>query len=161
MLQELGITKDDILDKAAEKLLESISHEDDLAYSIKSAVTKQLVDTAKGKIESLLSEAIGELIDTPFTPVDEWGEPTRKQSTTLRQMVKERATGYLAEKVDREGKTSSYNSVGSRGEWLARKAAESAIDFECKKELTAAVDVAKADIKKRVADHITEVLLKR
>lgn len=161
MLQELGITREDILDKAAEKLLESISIEEDLAYSIKSAVSKQLVDAAKGKIETLLNEAIGDLIDTPFTPVDEWGEPTRKQSTTLRKMVKERAIGFLAEKVDHGGKTNSYNSVGSRGEWMARKAAESAIDFECKKELTSAVETAKADIKKRVADHITEILLKR
>lgn len=161
MLQELGITREDILDKAAEKLLDRISIEEDLAHSIKRAVSQQLVDAAKGKIETLLNDAIGELIDTPFTPVDEWGEPTRKQSTTLRKLVKERAIGFLAEKVDRDGKTTSYNSVGSRGEWMARKAAESAIDFECKKELTAAVEAAKADIKKRVADHITEILLRR
>lgn len=161
MIQELGITREDILDKAAEKLLESISIEEDLAYSIKSAVSKQLVDAAKGKIEALLNEAIGDLIDTPFTPVDEWGEPVRKQSTTLRQMVKERAVGFLSERVDRDGKTCSYQSVGSRGEWMARKAAESAIDYECKKELTKAVESAKADIKKRVADHITETILKR
>ena len=161
MLEQLGITREDILDKAAEKLLQSISIEGDLSHSIKSAVSKQLVDASKGKIEELLSEAIGDLIDTPFTPVDEWGEPVRKQSTTLRQMVKQRAVGFLSERVDQDGKTCTYQSVGTRGEWMARKAAESAIDHATKQELSRAVETAKADIKKRVADHITEILLKR
>lgn len=162
MLKELGITREDILDKAAEKLLASFDEErGDLSSQIKEKVSREIIVSMKGKVESLLQKTVSDLVDTPFMPVDEWGQPQRKESTTLRKMVKDRAVAFLTEQVDSDGKANSYRSNMSRGEWLARKAAESVVDFECKKELTKAVETAKAEIKKRVADHITEILIKK
>lgn len=160
-MQELGISREDILDKAAEKLLENISVKDDLAYSIKEKVSRQLVDAAKEKIDGLLQEAVDDLVDTEFTPVDEWGEPMRKSPTSLRRMVKDRAMSFLTERVNKDGKACTYQAVGSRGEWMAEKAAKDAMTFEVKKELTKAVESAKSELQKRVADHITETLLNR
>lgn len=53
MIQELGITKEDILDKAAEKLLESISVEEDLAYSIDDRIAA--LELRIGQLESRMS----------------------------------------------------------------------------------------------------------
>lgn len=159
-LTELGITREDILDKAAEKLLEEISEDWDIAPEIQRHVCGVLVDSAKGKIDGLLQEALDDLLDIDFTPVDEWGEPIRKSPTTLRQMVKDKALNFLSEKVNKDGKACNYQPVGSRGEWLAEKAAAKAMDYEVKEELKKAVLSAKGHLQKKVAKYIMETLLK-
>ena len=159
-MQDLGISREDILDKAAEKLLEGCDTEGYLIDEVRRQCVSEIVKSATPKIDGILNEALAGLVDAKFTPVDEWGEPMRKTSTTLREMVKEKALKFLAEKVDKDGK-STYQAVGSRGEWMAKKAATEAITYEVKKELTKAVESAKSDLTKLVADHITQTLLKR
>ena len=158
-LNDLGITKDDILDKIVQKLLDELDT-GSIQFAVKQALTCDIVAKAEPLINSVLAEAIGDLIDKPYTPVNEWGEPTRQQPTTLRAMVQDRSLAYLGEKVDKNGKKAGYDSVETRAEWLAASAAEKIVDRECKAELAKLVATAKADIQRRVAGFITETVLK-
>jgi hypothetical protein len=156
---DLNITKDDILDKIVEKLLDELDA-GSIQAAIKQAITREMVAKVQPLIDSVLAESIGDLIDKPYTPVNEWGEPTRQQPTTLRAMVQDRSLAYLDEKVDKNGKKAGYDSVGTRAEWLAANAAEKIVDRECKAELAKLVATAKAGIQRRVATFITETVLK-
>ena len=160
-LQELGISREDILDKVAEKFIVSLDDDGSIIDSVRRKIVSEIVEGARPKIDEILEGALIELVDTKFEPVDEWGERTSDKPTTLRQMVKDRALSFLAEKVNGDGKATTYNAVGSRGEWMAKKAASEAMTCEVKQELTKAVDAAKADLRQMVAKHIADVLLKR
>lgn len=160
-LQDLGITREDILDRVAEKLIESL--EDDwtsFAEKVKARVVDDVKKQSQPKIDQILDESLKGLVDAPFTPIDEYGEPTRKKATTLRQMIKDRAMNYMTERVDNDGRPNSYNSTATRGEWMAKKAANEAMTYEIKAELKKSVDTAKDHLRQQVANYIKDTLLK-
>lgn len=160
-LAELGISREDIIDKCVERVLEQLGGEDSSVFSeVRRLAVAAIMEEAKPKIDAILDKALEGLVDAEFTPVDEWGHPTRKRPTSLRELVKEKATGYLAEQVNSDGKPTSYNAVGSRAQWLAQKAAQEGITWEMKQEISKAVEQAKADVKRSVANFITSTLIK-
>jgi hypothetical protein len=162
VLNELGITREDILDRAAERLIETLSDiDDDMVASVRKKVVADVFAKVSAKASTLLEGVVSDLVDSPFTPVDEWGEPKIKKPTTLRQMIKEKSIGYLSEKVDGEGKASTYNAQQTRADWLAKKAAKESIDHEVKAEITKAVDAAKAEVRTQVAKFVADTILKR
>lgn len=158
VLKALGITAETIINAAVDRIGDE--HGVEILSAMKEAVASAVAKAAPAIIESKLSEAVESVLSTDYQPVDEWGEPTVGKKTNLRDMVKKRSLDYLAEKVDREGKTTNYNSIGTRGEWMARTAAEKAIDYSAKNEIGKAVEEAKAHVKRLVAKHITDTVLK-
>jgi len=161
-LAELGISREDIIDKCVEKVLDQLNEDDSSVFSeVRRLAVNAIIEEAKPKIDGILDQALAGLVDAEFTPVDEWGQPIRKKSTTLRALVKERANAFLGEQVNSDGKTCSYQTVGSRAEWIAKKAATDAITWDVKQEITKAVETAKAEIKSQLAKHIAETMLKK
>ncbi len=160
MLAELGITREVVIEQLAQKVLDEMDGES-IITAVRSKVVTKLLNDAGPRIEEVLGQSIADLVDADFTPVDEWGEPTRKEATSLRKLTKEKATKYLAEKVDKDGKASSYGSVGTRGEWMARKAAEEAITYECKRELEVVIAKAKSEVLGMVMRFLTDTIGKQ
>lgn len=160
-LSDLGITREDVVEKAAERLLEELSDTDESWIdSLKSRVLTAVTAKATTHIDAVLAETVSRLADTEFTPVDEWGDRKGK-ATTLREMIKTRALSYLTQKVDERGNPSTYHAAMSRATWLAQKAAEDAMTLEVKKELSNAVATAKDELRKQVAQFIADTLLKK
>lgn len=160
-LEHLGITREDILSRAVETLLSDDANGDDLLVSIKAEVVKRMVSAAEVKIDELLRESIGDIADAEYTPVDEFGRPTREMPTSLRRLVQERSVTYLSESVNTDGKTTDYNKVGSRAEWMAMKAAKDAMTYAVMQEIKRAVETAKAQVKQSIANHIRDTMLSR
>ncbi len=159
MLAQLGITRDDVIDRAANKLLEQIDA-DETADAVLNKLKSELRAKAEPRIAEQLDIACRDLMTTPLCPVDEWGEPTRKNATTLRDMAKEKCVRWLTESVDNTGRTGGYPTVGTRAEWLAKKAAEEAVQSEVKQNIAAMVAAAKLEITSKVAAFIAEQIVK-
>lgn len=161
MLNDIGITKEDVIDRAAEKLIDGFDEDyGDLRTQIVLAVKTEMVKRAESQIDSILEASLADLLDTDFQPIDEWGDK-KGSKTTLRKLVKEKSMAYLKAKVDENGKESTYRAAETRANWLAKKAAKDAIDYETRKEIEKAVDTAKSEIKQIVAKHITERILSK
>lgn len=160
-LEELGISREEIIDRCVERIVSQYQGEEEgsLAFEIKQLAVAKLIEDAKPRIEAILDSALSDIVDAEFTPVDEWGHATCKRPTSLRAMVKERALAYLQDKVDDSGKITTYNGT-RRAQWLALKAANECMTREVKKEIDEAVSTAKSEIKSKVAEHITALLLK-
>lgn len=158
-LQALGITKDDIIEKAVEKLLSSCE-EHDILETVQKFIREHIAKNATSAINAALEKVTSDILDAPYTPVDNWGEPTGNQ-TTLRDMVKTISLGWLDQKVTKEGKTDHYDKPWTRGEWLAYTAAEKAFNYEYKKQIEETIAKAKEAIQSQVANFITETILKR
>jgi hypothetical protein len=160
-LESLGITKDDIIDRAADKLIECCGDGDfaSLATTLERRVADVLLKESSPKIDAILAAALEKIVDLPFTPVDEWGEPKKVAPTTLREMVKAKALAYLTEKVDDRGQKTPYHEASTRAAWLASKVAAEAITGELKREVAAAVDAAKSTLQAKVAQFIAARLL--
>lgn len=107
-----GITKEDVLELAAKKLVDEAQEsfdslidraERNLREKINEAFTKSL----QGNIDSLLVKEMETLMRTEFTPVNVWGEKTGKP-TTIRDALHERAKLFWEVKVDDKGKETAY-----------------------------------------------------
>ena len=158
-LQALGITREDIINKAVEKLLNSYE-EQDMLEIVQKTIREHISKNAASTINAALEKVTSEILDSPYTPIDNWGEPTGRQ-TTLREMVKTVSLGWLDQKVTKEGKTDRYDKPWTRGEWLAYTAAEKAFNYEYKKEIEDTVIKAKEQIRTQVAKYVAEIILKR
>ena len=159
-LEALGITRDEIVTRAAELLLEPDGGESvrtAMLAEVKRALAADMREVAEGQIDSLIEVTLADMVDAPFQPVDEWGDKKGK-ATSLRELVKTKSLEYLTEKVGSDGRP-GYNANMSRAAYLAKKAAEDAMTYEVKKEIADAVNTAKSQMRKLVADHITAVLL--
>lgn len=159
-LASLGITREDIITRAAEMIMEPDDGESvraNIINTVKRELAVNMAKLAESKIDQLLTDTVSGLIDSPFTPVDEWGEPKDKV-TSLREMVKRKSLEFLVEKVGSDGKP-GYKANMSRASYLAKKAAEDAMTYEVKKEIGDAVASAKTQMRKLVADYITSILI--
>lgn len=153
-LEQLGITKDMIVQHIAEQFFDEEDVRSKIMYDVKQIIIKR----TEGKIDGILTEALSELVDRPFQEVDSWGDP-KGNKTTLRELVKTKATGYLTEKVTDKGET-GYHANMTRAAYLANKAAADCLTYEIKSEITKAVEQAKTEVKRLVAQHIQTILLK-
>ena len=158
-LDDLGITRDDIIDRAVEKILDKLQDDKSPFYrDVICKVRDKLIADADKKIDSLLETTLSGIVDAPFNPVDEFGEPNRKEPTTLREMVKVKALKYLDEPVNSDGKATSYNTVGSRLLWTAIKAGKEIVDTEMRRSLDQAVAVGREQVKKSVAEYLASAM---
>ena len=152
ILSLVGVSKEELVSMASDKLVESVQNE------VRSRVKSIIQDSGKTMIEDALQKEIDSVLGAKYTPVDEWGEKSGKE-TSLRDMIKARAVKFMGETVDESGKSTGYRGV-PRGEWYAKRAAESAIDWEAKQELKKAVEIAKKEIKEKISSLICEHVIK-
>ena len=125
-LEELGITKDDLVGRVVEKLCESLlreigTDEDGDEVSRPSSFQRRVQELIKKRVD----ERITHIAETNILPnvstlvenivlqeTNKWGEKTGKAMTFIEYMT-QRADAYLREDVDYEGKdkasSGSYN----------------------------------------------------
>jgi hypothetical protein len=104
-----GITKEDVLNLCVERLIEQIDGDigetvvDIVQARVKESVAKQVPDAISKALDSELQR----LLEARITPVDMWGDPTG-EATTIRDQLHKRAVTFFNEKVDNEGRPTSY-----------------------------------------------------
>lgn len=158
-LEALGITREEIINKVVERLLLDYEKQD-MFTTVYKIVKEELIKKANPLIERAVETAAAEILNTPYSPVDEWGDPKGKP-TTLKAEIKNVAVGYLAVKVDKDGKPKTYNTSWTRGEYLVATTAKEVFEKECKPQLQKSVEQAKAHLQAQVAEYIAKEILKK
>jgi len=156
MLATLGLTKEDILNRAAEKVLEGFDRDYDDADIVTSKVLKELRDKrdamieqrVEQKVEAFMLEHIDKQLGLMVQPTDGFGNP-KGEPSTLAEMILAYGKAYLEARVDHDGKEVARNNYGygdskTRFHWLVAKASEN--------KISSAVTKLVQDEQKRWAD---------
>jgi hypothetical protein len=149
-LEQLGITKDEILDR----IVANVLHEglvDEGFQTAKREIVKGYKEGIQKAIDQTISATCAEALNTVFQPVNTWGEKTG-EPTTVRDMFLKSCQDWWVMKVDSHGNPSrdSYGSKKTMVQHHAEKAVADAVSGSMKSELIAVV----ADAKQKMADAI-------
>lgn len=151
LLEELGITKEELIERTIGKILELPSgfqqtgEEEYVEVSIHKEVKQQvnsmikgIVESSKGVIQKAIDDAIRENVEAvfskPFCKIDRFGDQ-QGETTTIRAMIADEATAYWTKKVDSNGNdVNGYcNSPTIRAEYYAKKFMEEFYSTELRK----------------------------
>lgn len=162
-----GITKEELLNVAAQKIADQLSDYDELESNVNRLVRERVEELfsnkLKERIDSFLMEEMTRITTEKITPVTIWGEKAG-EPTTIRQCLAERAKVFWEVKVDENGKESNWGGQ-PRYERLMRDVLKA--EFENAVKENAEVIVAEfrkailADSVRIVTDHINKLIPKR
>ena len=161
----LGITREEILELAAQKLADQYSDESDLSdlanKKINERIERLVGNTLAKKVDETLTAEVEKLLRTEVVPVDIWGDKTG-EPTTIKAALHKRAAEFWSEKVDGDGKPSTYYSGKPRHEWLFSKIAAEEFSKAIKQDFVniigALKDSLRADYAKRADEYLNELI---
>jgi len=163
-----GISREEILNLAAQKLADEFCHEESALQTMASRlveerVKKALAETMTSRINSFMDAEMEKLVQQVIVPVDMWGDATGKP-TTIRESLAAKAVKYWSEKVDNEGRLTDSSYYGKpRHEWVFRKIVGDEFEKAVKQnivELVAAFKDAIRDSEKSKIDRYLNEFLK-
>lgn len=158
-----GITKDEVLNLAAEKVAYmAVAENDNNVYQKAMVIVKERLDklfseritadvesAIKGELETILSETI--------TPVDVWGEKAGKP-TTLRAAMRDRSADFWTQTVDSKGNPSSGYGTTPRWEVVMKKFLTTEFDNVIKQNIVEVVGALKASMRVDLANRCNAVM---
>lgn len=159
-----GIKPEDILELAAQKLADQYCdqyHVQQRAYEliesrVEGICTKNLVQ----KIDDVLTAEMERILTAEIVPLDMWGEKTG-QPTNIRDMIAERARKFWDERVEKDGKLTSYGGQ-PRHEHMMRQIVNDEFDKAIKQnivEIIAGMKDAMRAHSHKVADEYLDKLI--
>lgn len=159
-----GITRDEILNLAVQKLIEEAFHDDHVDELVSTTIRSRVLEITKDSlpeiINKFLSEELNRIATAPVTPQNIWGEKAGEPST-IRDQLHKRALTFWEERVDGQGKVTSYGGY-PRHEHLVRQCLQEEFSNAVKTNAAAVVvefaNALKAQGSKLVADHITKLV---
>ena len=126
---------------------------DGIVRKLSGDAIKRLTEDAMRKVNTKLDELVinlfEEFIDKGVTVTDRYGDVIYA-SVSIRELMKEKLDKALTEKVNKDGKTDTYNAVGTRLEWMIQKRVNEAVQTMTK-DVVAQVD---ATISKRLNEEL-------
>lgn len=151
-----GITKEEVLNLAAQKLADACADNEELESiakeEIRLRVTEHLNSSLNRKMDEFLTAEMTALIQKEIIPVDVFGDKCGNP-TTIRAALMERARIFWEVKVDREGKMEHYGGT-PRHEHLMRKI----LDEEFAKAVKDNATVIVAEFKKAITADCTRIV---
>lgn len=157
-----GITRDEILQLAAKKIIDAhdLSPADMIQEQVQSMVEAQVEPVLRNEIERAMRAEIEHILSAKITPVDMWGEKAGPE-TTIREQLARKARQFWDEKVDKDGKVSSWGGE-PRHTHIVRQVLKEEFDQAVKtnaavvvKEFAAALKVRGSEL---VAEHISKLV---
>jgi hypothetical protein len=160
-LQQLGITKDEVLDRIVASVLREGLF-DEGYETAKREIVKGYKEGIQKAIDQTISATCAEALNTVFQPVNTWGEKTG-EPTTVRDMFLKSCQDWWVMKVDSKGNPTrdSYGIRETMVEHHARKAVSEAVNNAMKAELQTVVADAKAKMAAAIGAYISEHIVKR
>ena len=159
-----GITREEILDLAAQKVADQIADHDTVERGALNRIEDQIKNLFESglnkRIDEFLTKEMDRLMGIEICPVDIFGEKTGKP-TTIRQVLSERAKDFWEVKVDKHGKMESW---GGTPRWkhafdqFAEKAFSEAIKQNSETIIQGFKAAMKADTCKRVEEYINRFI---
>ena len=165
-IKELGITREEILNLAAEKLIQESPADSDESLSdlarriVESKVSQYIADNLRTKIDQTLTAEIERLLSTTITPVDIFGKATGSP-TTIRSALAEKAKAFWDTKVDKDGNPAAYSGE-PRYQMVMQKIVKTEFEAAIRQNATAIVDgfkaALKADATRLLSEHIEKLI---
>lgn len=158
-LEELGITKEDLLDKIAGHIIDEIR--DNVLEDIRKTTRENTQQRISATVSEVISEAARSTLDGTFQPVNCFGEKTDKP-TTLRDIFVQRTREWWTQKVDRAGKpTSSYGAFGTMAEWHISEVVTKIVREEMNAAFVPIIAQSKAQLSAAITAAIAEIVAKQ
>lgn len=178
LLEQVGITKDELIDRIVDKALgitadhrqtgEETWEDIPLSSVVDAKITSaigSLVDKMKpmieGRINEIMNAEIEKVFTSPFQPVTRWGEP-KGEMTTIRDIIAKEATDYWSKKVD-SSNGKEYTGFGNgeeRAVYYARKVMSEFYEKELVKTVKKMAEDLKSKIPETIAKEISETVIK-
>lgn len=159
-LEALGFSEERLLDLAAQKLADEYFQRDDLGIRaeriLEARVTEAIPKGLNQKIDALLTAEMEKIISEEIVPVNMWGE-REGQPTTIRNQIAERARVFWEERVEKDGKRTTYGGQ-PRHEHLLRQIVNEEFSAAIKQNVVNVVGAMKIAAKAH-ANKITEEAL--
>lgn len=158
-----GITKEEVLNLAAEKVADmAITQEDGSVYAKAMEIVKGRIDKLFGEkinaaVEKALCEATEHILSETITPVDIWGERAGK-STTLRAALRDKACTFWTQKVNPDGVPCDSYGCKPRYEVVMGKFIKVEFDAVIKQNIVEVVGALKAAMRIDIGAKCNAVL---
>jgi len=144
--------KTEIIDRAVDKLAGRLAK-----LSLRDAEDELRARTTNA-IDKIVSEQVNELLKATFHETDSWGSPRSDKKFTLIEMILDRATKWLHEKVDSYGRQTTSSDGKTRVQWLTSSAAEQLIKNQLQPEIDKASKEFKATVQGKLLGAFQKTL---
>ena len=155
MVKMLGIDVNEIKIAVTEGVKNSI------LKSIEDDVREEVAVSIKGIVNGLVSEWVKDFMEKPYTPVNSWGEPVSKQTTSIREVIEEKSKAFMMEKVDANGRVDNYRTDTPRYLWAAQQVAKDAMQETLKPELDKVIAEMKEKVKKGISGVVSDLVARK
>lgn len=158
------ITREEVLNLAAQKLVDAYCGDPDLSNSaetmIRSKVKELFENGITKKIDEILTTETEKLLSQEIVPVDIWGERVSKP-TTIRAQLAQRAREFWDVKVNKDGREESWGGT-PRSKMLMQEILKDEFSKAVKENADVIIAVfktaLKADATKLVTEHIDKII---
>ncbi len=170
VLEQLGISREDVLEKIAERAFEAVFEDretseqeyiDEIVCDKLEKEVKNLVEQAHAniveKVNAIMYTAVEQVFNEPFQRINVWGEP-EGEPTTIKDMIALEAKNYWEQKVDSRGNVSSYTNAKPRAEYYATKIIEHVYDKQLEQQSKALAQKLKAKIPETIGDEVAKTI---
>lgn len=149
MLDQLGITKEDILDKVSEKILSDFSERGESVYEIAmqrmdGEIRERLSKGLNARIDDVLNQGVAKLLEQKVTPRNIFGDKEGEE-TTIRAALADRAKTFWLTKVDINGKESNWGGK-ERWQYVMDDTVKRELDAIIKQNIDAVIDGFKRSV---------------
>jgi hypothetical protein len=154
-LESLGITREEVLEKVTAKIAASCrsdrSFEERVSEEVYSRIEKLVTGSIRKTIDKhVTTDLLAGVEGLVLRKTNTYGEPTG-ETLTFREYISQQAENYLLEKVDRDGKISSY---GDRSQTRGAYIISEAIADNLRKILSEAMMNAQTVLAKSVTETV-------
>lgn len=108
------VVKNEIIENITTRFSKKLNDE-----IIKTA-EKKVSEKINASIDKEINTILDKLLNNKFDLVDEYGDVIKAKTSAI-QIIKQKLDGFLTEKVDKEGKTNSYNTCMTRLDYIINK----------------------------------------
>lgn len=158
------ITKEEVLELAAQKLADNYGDNGELADAATTRLRERIEEIIKtgiaSRVDAFLDAEMRELLSKEIIPLTMWGEKAG-EPTTLRDVLHKRALEFWDVRVDKDGRKSDWGGT-PRHEHLMSKILQDEFAQAVKQNASTIVAAFKqallADSKKLVEQHINALI---
>ncbi len=157
-LEELGITKEDLIDRVIERLIERLDTEDEFFTTLSDRARDLVHETLSNKINAAVDARLGDEMTTilaeKIVPVNAWGERAGEE-TTLMDAFRSKAREFWDVSVDKDGKPTRWGGI-PRHEHIMQKVLKDEFAKAVRDNATEIVTAFKAAVKGNISSMVNE-----
>lgn len=143
-------------DQIKERVITKIAEQ--VVTGISSNYKATIADLAKNKIDEQINKMMNDFLEQGFTPVDSWGDPKGKE-VKIKQLLKDKLSKFLEEKVDGYGKVNNYNNGTPRYQHILNETSKKQIDTFLNNISKEVISGIKHDINEEAKNRVVKSIL--